>query len=96
MPRSSRDYCLHTPESKMGFSQRSSCKAQGLMKRTSRSQKGQYIISPKYKSKTSRKQRSINKRSNSNKIYKKSSIRKSSIRKSSIRKSSIRKSKTRR
>lgn len=33
----------------MGFSQKASCKAQGFMKRTSKKQKGKYVISPKYK-----------------------------------------------
>jgi hypothetical protein len=34
MPSMSRKYCKSTPVSKMGFSQRSSCKAQGLIKRS--------------------------------------------------------------
>ncbi len=49
MPRTSPQYCRSTPISKMGFSQRSSCKAQGLIKRTSKRHKGKYIKSPKYK-----------------------------------------------
>ena len=47
----SREYCLKTPLRKMGFSQKSSCKAQGYIKRTSRKMKGRYIVSAKYKSK---------------------------------------------
>ena len=54
MPRMSREYCRKTPVRKMGFSQRASCKAQGLIKRTSRKHKGKYLVSPKYK-KSSRK-----------------------------------------
>jgi len=50
MARMSRSYCKNTPVRKMGFSQRSSCKAQGLIKRTGKSNKGKYIKSPKYKS----------------------------------------------
>jgi len=62
MPRMSRKYCLTTSPKKMGFSQKSSCKAQGLLKRTSRKNKGKYIISPKYKkSKKSKKSKKINK-----------------------------------
>ena len=49
MPRMSRSYCKNTPFRKMGFSQRSSCKAQGLIKRTGKSNKGKYVKSPKYK-----------------------------------------------
>ena len=30
----SKKYCLRTPITKMGFSQRSSCKAQGFIKRS--------------------------------------------------------------
>jgi hypothetical protein len=48
MPRMSRAYCRKTPVSKMGFSQKSSCKAQGLIKRTGKKNKGKYIRSPKY------------------------------------------------
>ena len=55
MPRMSRKYCLTTSPKKMGFSQKSSCKAQGLLKRTSKTNKGKYIVSPKYKSKKSKK-----------------------------------------
>lgn len=64
MPRMSRKYCLSTSLKKMGFSQKSSCKAQGLLKRTSKQNKGKYVISSKYK-KTKRskksKRKSINK-----------------------------------
>lgn len=47
----SREYCLKTSPKKMGFSQKASCKSQGLLKRTSKQYKNKYIISPKYKSK---------------------------------------------
>ena len=36
MPSMSRKYCLSTSPRKMGFSQKASCKAQGLLKRTSK------------------------------------------------------------
>ena len=49
MPSMSRKYCLSTSPRKMGFSQKASCKAQGLLKRTSKKYKGRYVISPKYK-----------------------------------------------
>ena len=66
MPRMSRKYCLTTSPKKMGFSQKSSCrclndkrKSQGLLKRTSKKNKGKYIVSPKYKrSKKSKKSKS--------------------------------------
>lgn len=51
MPKSSKEYCMKTPLKKMGFTQKSSCKAQGFIKRTSKKNKGKYIVSPKYKSK---------------------------------------------
>lgn len=35
MPKASRSYCKSTSVKKMGFSQRASCKAQGLIKRAS-------------------------------------------------------------
>ena len=54
----SRKYCLSTSPRKMGFSQKASCKAQGLLKRTSKKYKGKYVISPKYKSKRKSKRRS--------------------------------------
>ena len=47
----SKTYCTKTPLKKMGFSQKASCKAQGYIKRTSKSYKGRYVVSPKYKSK---------------------------------------------
>ena len=49
MPRASRSYCKKTQISRMGFSQRASCKAQGLIKRTGKSNKGKYLKSRKYK-----------------------------------------------
>ena len=36
MPRMSREYCKKTPLKKMGFSQKASCKAQGIIPRTSK------------------------------------------------------------
>jgi hypothetical protein len=50
----SRKYCLTTSPRKMGFSQKASCKAQGLLKRTSKKNKGKYIVSPKYKKRSRR------------------------------------------
>ncbi len=50
MPKASRKQC----KSPRGFSQIASCKAQGLIPRTSRKLKGKYVKSPKYK-RTSRK-----------------------------------------
>ena len=50
----SKKYCTTTSPNKMGFSQKSSCKAQGYLKRTSKKNKGKYFISPKYKSKKSK------------------------------------------
>ena len=52
MARMSREYCKKTPVKRMGFSQRSSCKAQGFIKRTSRKLKGKYVVSKKYRSKS--------------------------------------------
>jgi hypothetical protein len=49
MPAVSRSYCKRTPARKMGFSQRSSCKAQGLLKRSGKKNKGKYVKSLKYK-----------------------------------------------
>jgi len=49
MPSISRKYCLSTSPRKMGFSQKASCKAQGLLKRSSKKHKGKYIVSSKYK-----------------------------------------------
>ena len=51
MPKATRSYCKNTNIKKMGFSQRSSCKAQGLIARTSKKEKGKKIISNKYKKK---------------------------------------------
>jgi len=55
MPKASRKYCLTTKIKNMGFSQKASCKAQGLIRRTSKKSKGKYIKSSKYKSKSNRK-----------------------------------------
>ena len=49
MPRMSREYCKKTPLKKMGFSQKASCKAQGIIPRTSKKLKGKYVKSQKYK-----------------------------------------------
>jgi len=71
MPRMSRKYCLTTSPKKMGFSQKSSCKSQGLLKRSSKKNKGKYIISPKYKkSKRSKKSKKAKKSKKSKKINK--------------------------
>jgi hypothetical protein len=51
MPSMSREYCKKTPIKKMGFSQRASCKSQGIIARTSKKLKGKYLKSPKYRSK---------------------------------------------
>lgn len=45
MPAASPAYCKSTPVSRMGFTQRSSCRAQGLIPRSD----GSYRKSPKYK-----------------------------------------------
>lgn len=61
MPRASREYCKRTPITKMGFTQRASCKAQGLIARTSIKLKGKKVVSPKYRKsyrKVSRKSKS--------------------------------------
>ncbi len=50
----SRKYCLKTSLKKMGFSQKASCKSQGLrrfIKRTSKKYNGRYIVSSKYRKK---------------------------------------------
>ncbi len=44
----SKEYCLSTSVNKMGFSQKASCKAQGFLKRTSKKNKGKYLVSSKY------------------------------------------------
>lgn len=57
MPAASREYCKKTSPRKMGFTQRASCKAQGLLKRSSKKYKGKYVVSPKYKRKSKRRRR---------------------------------------
>jgi hypothetical protein len=49
MPQASPSYCKKTSVKKMGFSQIASCKAQGLIPRTSKKNKGKHITSSKYK-----------------------------------------------
>jgi len=49
MPVMSRKYCKSTPISRMGFSQKASCKAQGYIARTSKKYKGKLIKSLKYR-----------------------------------------------
>jgi hypothetical protein len=49
MPKASITYCKNTPIKKMGFTQKASCKAQGLIPRESKDLKGKYVKSPKYK-----------------------------------------------
>jgi len=56
-----RFYCEMTPQSQMGFSQRSTCKALGLLPRTSSAHFGEYIVSDQYKSKSRSRQLSRNK-----------------------------------
>jgi hypothetical protein len=51
----SANYCKSTPKSKMGFSQISTCKARGYLPRTSKDNKGKYIVSSKYSKSRSRK-----------------------------------------
>lgn len=67
MPSMSREYCKKTPVKKMGFSQRASCKAQGLIPRTSKKLKGKYIKSKKYKKSKRSKRRSSKYDGNDNK-----------------------------
>lgn len=70
MPVMSKNYCLNTPKSKMGFSQIASCKSQGFIKRTSKTNKGKYLVSKKYKKrKDSKKYRSKNKSINKSLYY---------------------------
>lgn len=64
MSRMSRSYCKSKPVSQMGFSQRSSCKAQGYIKRTSKQNKGKYVKSPKYKKSPRRSNKKSPRRSN--------------------------------
>ena len=47
-----KEYCKSTPIKKMGFSQRSSCKALGIIPRTSKAHFGKKIISSKYRSRS--------------------------------------------
>lgn len=47
----SKKYCKTTPVKKMGFSQKASCRAQGIIPRASKKNKGKYLKSPKYKKK---------------------------------------------
>jgi hypothetical protein len=54
MPSMTKQYCKTTPISKMGFSQRSSCKAQGIIPRSS----GKKVVSEKYKKKSRSRSRS--------------------------------------
>jgi len=58
MPKSSPSYCKNTPIKNMGFTQLASCKAQGLIARTSRENKGRYVKSPKYRTSINRKKKS--------------------------------------
>ncbi len=55
MPKMTTFYCKTTPISQMGFSQIASCKAQGIIARTSRENKGRYVKSPKYRTSINRK-----------------------------------------
>ena len=63
MPGASREYCKRTPIQKMGFTQRASCKAQGLIARTSRKLKGKKVVSPKYRKKSAKIKRRSKQRS---------------------------------
>jgi hypothetical protein len=51
MGRASPKYCKSTPVSKMGFTQKASCRAQGLIPRASKKYKGKYVKSTKYQKK---------------------------------------------
>ena len=82
MPGMTIEYCKSTPISKMGFSQKSSCKALGVIPRTS----GKKIVSDKYK------RRSKNKKGS----RERSSLRRSKSKKGSRERSSLRRSKSRR
>jgi len=57
MPVAKKSQCKHPK----GFSQIASCKAQGLIPRSSKKNKGKYVISPKYK-KSHKKNKSMKKR----------------------------------
>jgi hypothetical protein len=58
MPGMTKEYCKSTPINKMGFSQRSSCKALGIIPRTSKAHFGKKIVSNKYKSRSRSRSRS--------------------------------------
>ncbi len=58
MPGMTKEYCKSTPIKKMGFSQRSSCKALGIIPRTSKANFGKKIISSKYRSRSRSRSRS--------------------------------------
>ena len=69
MPGMTKEYCKSTPIKKIGFSQRSSCKALGIIPRTSKAYFGKKISSSKYRSRS--RSRSIKKEgSRSRKIQK--------------------------
>lgn len=59
MGAASPEYCRKTPVSRMGFSQRSSCKAQGFLPRTGKSNRGKRVVSPKYRAKSPGKNTSL-------------------------------------
>lgn len=59
MPSMSKEYCRKTPIKKMGFSQKASCKSQGIIPRTSKKLKGKYVKSLKYKRSSKRSKRNI-------------------------------------
>ena len=69
MPRMSREYCKKTPIRKMGFSQKASCKAQGLIARTSRKSKGQFVKSQSQSPKRNRTSLFSNSKSKKKKPY---------------------------
>jgi len=61
MPGMTKEYCKSTPIKKMGFSQRSSCKALGIIPRTSKAHFGKKIISSKYRSRSRSRSRQLKK-----------------------------------
>lgn len=67
MPSMTRSYCKNTKLSKMGFSQKASCKAQGFIKRSGKSNKGKYVVSKKYKRSAKRSAKRSGKRSGTKK-----------------------------
>lgn len=69
MSKTSSSYCKSKSIKKMGFSQIASCKAQGLISRSSRENRGKYVKSPKYRTSINRKKKSrkIGKTSRKNK-----------------------------